>query len=39
MRIVPIFVSETNDEGIWSIQLDGLRQSELDKFFDSTEQP
>jgi hypothetical protein len=39
MRIVPIFVSETSDEGVWSIQLDGQNQSEFDKFFSSVNDP
>ena len=39
MRIVPTFVSETSDEGVWSIQLDGYSQSEFEKFFDSVNDP
>jgi hypothetical protein len=39
MKIVPIFVSETSDKGVWSIQLDEQRQTEFDKFFDSINDP
>jgi hypothetical protein len=39
MRIIPIFVSETKDEGIWSIALTGELESEFDKFFDSINDP
>jgi len=34
MKLVPIFVSEDSEEGLWSIQLDGETQSEFEKFFD-----
>jgi hypothetical protein len=32
MELVRIFVNENNDEGIWSIRLNGEEQNELDKF-------
>jgi hypothetical protein len=34
MKIVPIFVPDNSDDGLWSIHLDGERQNEFDKFFD-----
>lgn len=34
MKLVPIFVPDDSDDGLWSIHLDGELQSEFDKFFD-----
>jgi len=34
MKLIPIFISNDSDDGLWSIQLDGESQSEFDKFFD-----
>jgi hypothetical protein len=34
MKLVPIFVSQDSEEGLWSIHLDGESQNEFDKFFD-----
>ena len=33
MELVPIFVAEESDDGLWAIQLDGEPQSEFDGFF------
>lgn len=33
MKLVPIFVSEDSEGGLWAIQLDGEPQSEFDRFF------
>jgi len=34
MKLVPIFVADDSEDGIWSIHLDGMPQNEFDKFFD-----
>jgi hypothetical protein len=34
MKLVPIFVTEDSDDGLWSIQLEGSAQSEFEEFFD-----
>jgi hypothetical protein len=34
MKLVPIFVAEDSDDGLWSIQLEGSAQSEFEEFFD-----
>jgi hypothetical protein len=34
MKLVPIFVSDDSEDGLWSIQLEGESQSEFEKFFD-----
>jgi hypothetical protein len=34
MKLVPIFISEDSEDGLWSIHLDGESQNEFDKFFD-----
>jgi hypothetical protein len=34
MKLVPIFVAEDSEDGLWSIQLDGESQSEFERFFD-----
>jgi hypothetical protein len=33
MQLVPIFVAEDSEDGLWAIQLDGHPQSEFDRFF------
>jgi hypothetical protein len=39
MRIIPIFVSDTREEGIWSIAMPGEAESEFDKFFNYINDP
>lgn len=39
MKIVSIFVADNDDEGVWSVQLDGVGQSEFDMFFDCVNDP
>ena len=34
MKLIPIFVSDDSEDGLWSIHLDGQPQNEFDKFFD-----
>lgn len=34
MKLVPIFVAEDSEDGLWSIQLEGSAQSEFEEFFD-----
>lgn len=34
MKIVPIFISQNSEGGLWSIQLEGEAQSEFEAFFD-----
>ena len=34
MKLVPIFVAQDSEDGLWSIQLDGESQSEFERFFD-----
>ncbi|HET6256315.1 MAG TPA: hypothetical protein VFE32_19730 [Puia sp.] len=34
MKLVPIFVAEDLEDGLWAIQLEGQPQSEFDGFFD-----
>ncbi len=34
MKLIPIFVSDNSEDGLWSIHLDGESQNEFDKFFD-----
>jgi hypothetical protein len=34
MKLVPIFVAQNSEDGLWSIQLDGESQSEFEMFFD-----
>ena len=34
MKLVPIFVSQDTEDGLWSIHLDGESQNEFEKFFD-----
>jgi hypothetical protein len=36
MKLVPIFVRDDSEDGLWSIHLDGEPQNEFDKFFDET---
>ena len=33
MKILPIFVTENSEDGLWAIQLDGELRSEFDRFF------
>jgi len=34
MKLVPIFVAQDSEDGLWSLQLDGESESEFEKFFD-----
>ena len=34
MKLIPIFVAQDSEDGLWSIQLDGGSQSEFERFFD-----
>jgi hypothetical protein len=34
MKLVPIFVAQDSEDGLWSIQLDGESQSEFERYFD-----
>jgi hypothetical protein len=34
MKLIPIFVPDNSEDGLWSIHLDGEPQNEFDKFFD-----
>jgi hypothetical protein len=34
MKLVPIFVPENSEDGLWSIHIDDKPQNEFDKFFD-----
>ncbi len=34
MKLVPIFVPDDSEDGLWSIHLDGIPQNEFDKFFE-----
>jgi len=36
MKLVPIFVRDDSEDGLWLIHLDGEPQNEFDKFFDVT---
>jgi hypothetical protein len=34
MKLIPIFVAQDSEDGLWSIQLDSQSRSEFEKFFD-----
>jgi hypothetical protein len=34
MKLIPIFVAQDSEDGLWSIQVDSESQSEFEKFFD-----
>jgi hypothetical protein len=34
MKLVPIFIAQDSEDGLWSIHLDGELQSEFERFFD-----
>jgi hypothetical protein len=39
MKIIPIFVSETDEQGIWSVRFDLESESEFDRFFNLINDP
>lgn len=39
MKIVPIFVADENENGLWSIQMKGSAKNEFDLLFDSFHNP